>query len=274
MMSKVLDLSNYDYSTFSAECFRNHGVSRVIVNSWDYDISSDMLRKLRSVGIAVDDAYAFLYFGKPWEKREVTNAIRLHREHKLKRIWLDVEARPPHEETWVTPEYRIRVVRDCVNLIRSEGVEPCIYTGRWYWVPYMNNTREFSSLKLWHSEYGRNDGTMSPVRYVDYGGWHRVSVHQYTSQLYLCGRNRDANYWYIEEDDMTKEDFIQALRTDKQFRDQIVSIIADEVPVHIELDPRKKSTWQRVLGVLGTGSDRMNVVIEKLKSIGRELSTL
>jgi hypothetical protein len=273
-MGIVLDLSNYDYISFSPQCLKSNGVSRVIVNSWDYGISSNMLRRLREVGIYVDDAYAFLYFGKPWEKREVENAIRLHKEYGLKRIWLDVEARPPHEEAWVTPGYRIRVVRDCVNMIRLEGVEPGIYTGRWYWVQYMNNTREFSGLKLWHSEYGRNDGTLPPIRYVDYGGWHVVSVHQYTSQFYLCGRHRDANYWYIEEDDMTKEEFLNTLRNDKAFRDQVVAIVADELPVHIELDSRKKNTWQRVLGILSTGNDKMNAVIEKLKSIGRELSAL
>lgn len=249
----VLDISNHDYTTFSAECFRNSGVERVIVNAWEYQISRDMIQKCRAVGIKAEDIYAFLYFGLPHELREVHNALRLAEElGGIKRIWLDVEARPPHEAEGMNPYRRIAVVTKAVEMVWRGGVQPGIYTGQWYWVPYMANTTIFSKLPLWLSYYGKNDGTQTPIRQTSFGGWTRVAVHQYTSRLWVCGRHRDANYWFIDtenskEDDMTPAELIEALKNDKRLRDALVAMVVEDTPIHLEIDAKKRRSWVKSL---------------------------
>jgi len=251
-MGLVLDVSNYDRPTFNAECLRGAGVERVIIGCWDIEATRWMLREARRVGIKAEDLYAFLYFGWPHERREVEHALRLAREEGgIKRVWLDVEARPPHETWNMNPFERARIVRECVQQVREAGLQPGIYTGRWYWVPYMGNTTEFASLPLWHSYYGRNDGTQPPIREVDFGGWKTAAAHQYTSNLEVCGRRRDANYWWVEEegDDAMADaqDVLRELRSNKALRDAFVAMLVEEGPIHLEMDAQKRQAWAKAV---------------------------
>jgi len=260
----VLDVSNHDFSTFSEYCFRDNGVERLIIGCWDFDVTRSMLRRARTVGILVEDLYAYLYFGLPHEGREVENALRLAREEGgIRRIWLDVEATGQWEAPGMTPPQRISAVRGYVNRITSVGIEPGIYTGRWYWPTYMANTTEFSHLKLWHAEYGPNSEPAPPIRQVSYGGWKEVSVHQYTSMYFLCGRRRDANYWWIsdtgkspfeEEDPMSILDKVrndptfakalaEALVSHKEARNAI-GTTAKDLPVHLAMDSAARASFE------------------------------
>ena len=260
-MGIVLDISNHDYSTFDPTCFARAGVERVIVNAWAPSISIDMIRRCRAVGIICEDIYCFLYFGLSHERVEVHNALNIARQvGGIKRIWLDVEARPPHEREGMTPEGRIAAVRECVRMIEQAGYRPGIYTGLWYWVPYMGNTTEFAHLPLWYANYGDNSGNRPPIRGVNFGGWKTVAVHQYTSNLPVCGRRRDANYWMLnegKEEHMTPQEIVNAILNDNDARNALIAAIMADGPIHLELDAAKQEAWQRVL------LSRLNEVLQR-----------
>lgn len=211
----VLDLSNHDFSTFDPACLKAAGVERVIVGSWDLAITTSIVMQCRNAGIVVEDLYCFLYYGLPWEQREVDNAISIIKGHGgIKRVWLDCEAHftaasgdLDTEAQGMTAARRIAITRNAEARVITAGVEPGIYTGRYWWRDKMADTTTFAHRKLWHAEYGPNSNPTAPVTVVDYGGWTAPSVHQYTSTVVVCGRNRDHNYWFIPEDEVTREEY-------------------------------------------------------------------
>lgn len=204
MTGIVLDVSNHDLSTFDANCLRASGVERIIIGCWDYTATETILKRARAAGIVVEDLYAYLYYGLGYEQREVTNALSLARQYGgIRRIWADCEAVRPHEAPSMTPSGRIQATWRAVNAISSAGVQPGIYTYRPYWRNQMANTTEFRHLPLWFANYGTNDpnNPIQPIREVDFGGWRTLAAHQYSSTIVRCGRVRDHNYWYLDEDD-------------------------------------------------------------------------
>ena len=192
----VLDLSNYDADTLDVACMKAAGVTGVILGCQRALVARQMADKLQAGGLPIIGVYAFLYLGID-STGQAGNAIDIAHEYGVRRVWLDVESTGASERAGITPAERIAEVANCVAMLRSAELEPGIYTGRWYWVPYMENTAMFSDLPLWHSEYPA-DG--HEVRAVNYGGWTNVAIHQYTSTLPVCGRNRDANYVFVEDD--------------------------------------------------------------------------
>lgn len=206
----VLDISNHDYSTFAPQCFADNGVTRAIVGCWERELSEDMVRRNRAVGIASEDLYAYLYYGQPWERRELDNALSIAAElGGIERIWLDCEADPPNEAVGMTPGQRVARTMSAARTVELAGIEADIYTYEPYWLTKMANTTAFSDRKLWLANYGWNDpaAPRPPITTVNFGGWATVSAHQYSSTIWLCGRRRDHNYWFLEEDDeMSEED--------------------------------------------------------------------
>jgi hypothetical protein len=92
--------------------------------------------------------------------------------------------------------------------VEEAGLQAGIYTGAYWWPSKMGNSSEFSALglPLWLANYGSNDpdNPRSPITEVDFGGWTKVAVHQYSSKIPACGRDvRDHNYWFLEEETMT-----------------------------------------------------------------------
>lgn len=219
----VLDLSNYDFQTFDAQCLKDAGVERIIFGCWNQGQTLGMLRGARSVGIAAEDFYTFVYYGLSWEQREVDNALYLAAtEGGIKRIWIDCEATftdwPGDLDTeapGMTPGRRVALTQATVERIRAAGLQPCIYTGGWWWPSKMANSTAFADLPLWVSDYGTNnpDYPRPPVREVAFGGWTTVAAHQYSSSIVVCGRERDHNYWFMEEEmtDPRVDEILKAL---------------------------------------------------------------
>lgn len=206
----VLDISRYDYNTFDEECFKANGVTGVILASFKEAEMNVLASRCRRHDIPVLGVYGFIYFGSPFgETRDTLAAIRIAQEYGINRVWLDCETDGlPNGFTDAhapTPSERINAIHKCVTLIVGSGLSAGIYTGGWWWPGNTNNSTIFSNMPLWHSDYGRNDGTQPPVTTVNYGGWTKVAVHQYTSNLPICGRDRDANY-ILEEDDLSATD--------------------------------------------------------------------
>lgn len=204
----VLDVSNYDLSTFDAECMKAEGVTGVIIGCQREQAADIIANRCVVAGLPILGMYAFLYFGIDTLGQTQT-AIQMALDYDVKRVWLDCESTGEHDAA-SGPTQRQDELARCVEAVRDAGLEPGIYTGRWWWPGYMA-TEAFSHLPLWHSEYTVR---FAPVPEVDYGGWTKVAIHQYTSQFWCCGRNRDANYVF-EEDDMTREQVLALL---KEFR--------------------------------------------------------
>lgn len=194
-----LDVSNYDHPTFDAACLRAAGVDRLIVGCQRPALAADMVAKAQTAGIEVIGTYAFLYFGIDF-LGQTDAAIAVAKASGVRRVWLDVEATGQHERAGMSPGVRCAELAECVARVEAAGLEAGIYTGAWYWVPYMKSAA-FAHLPLWHAAYP-TDG--SEVREVAYGGWTKVAIHQYTSGLNVCGRDRDANYVFEDGDEMTE----------------------------------------------------------------------
>lgn len=192
-MGLALDLSNYDYDTFDPECLLGSGVTDLFIGCQRPDLARNMIRRAQAAGLPVRAVYAFLYFGLD-SIGQTMNAVAVARDTGVDWVTLDVESVPPHERAGITPEERIAELRRCVAYVEDSGLKVIIYTGAWYWPSYMANTTEFSAYPLWHAAYPADGRVISQV---SYGGWTDVAIHQYTSQAYICGRNRDANYILI-----------------------------------------------------------------------------
>lgn len=216
MVGKVLDLSNYDAPGFDAQCMAAAGVERVILGCWNQGATLGLMRGARSVGIIVEDLYTFVYYGLSWERREVENALNLARtEGGIKRVWVDCEATftdwPGDLDTetpGMTPAERVAITKAVVAQVEAAGLAVGIYSGAWWWPNKMANSPAFRHLPLWVSDYGTNDpaNPREPLRTVNFGGWTVPAVHQYSSTIPVCGRERDHNYWFLDEEDESMSD--------------------------------------------------------------------
>lgn len=201
----TLDTSNYDDPTFDAACFAANGVKRIIVGAQYEAIANKQVAQAKAAGINVMGVYAFLYFGGGQQAADATRrAIRVAKNHAVPVIWLDAEADMPG--VTVTSAQRNAELDRCVSIVKSEGLTPGIYTGGWWWTP-KHATTVFNHLPLWFSLYGANDGKQKPVRNPGFGGWQTAAIHQYTSNVGLCGRDqRDFNHVWPDAPGLEKED--------------------------------------------------------------------
>lgn len=216
-MTLVLDLSNHDEATFNAKCMATSGVSRVIMGCQMSGLPARrMIPKLRGEGIDVLDVYAFLglhdYYQQP-----TTHAIDVSRQFGISRVWLDAEGddvMTGRIVAGVTPQQRIDHLAECVRMVENAGLSPGIYSAEWFWRPYMNNTHRFGSLPWWLGGPYQS----APISSVAFGGIERVVMHQYTSSMAVCGRGRDANYVFEENDDMgmtpAEREWVEGLAAD------------------------------------------------------------
>lgn len=201
----ILDVSNYDLTTFDAECMKYSGVTGVIIGCQRENAADIMATRCVVAGLPILGVYAFLYFGIDTLGQTQT-AIDVALRHGVGRIWLDCESTGQYDAA-SGPTQRQDELAACCDLVSAAGLDPGIYTGGWWWPGNMDSAA-FSHFPLWHSEYP-NDGHAIPD--VAYGGWTKVAVHQFTSTFWCCGRNRDANYTFEEEDDMTRDEVIALL---------------------------------------------------------------
>lgn len=208
----VLDLSQYDLPTLTTgntKAMADYGVTGAILGVYSPTNAPEEMaaaaERLRDAGISILGFYGLIYFGHPYgETRDVDWAIQLAQRYGVSRVWLDCEIDAFEvgfvNSTAPNPEKRVAAVQRAVDRVQDAGLNAGIYTGSWWWSPKTWNSTAFSHLPLWHAAYPY-DG--QPIRTVNYGGWTDVAIHQYTSSLYVAGRNRDANYVFMEEEDMS-----------------------------------------------------------------------
>lgn len=202
----VCDISNYDMDTFDPVCFKLAGVTGVIIGCQQIAIARKQAKGLIEQAIPIIGLYGFDYFGTIGDAdspgADIGDACDLADELRNLMgwagiIWVDAEidGGPP-----VSPEQRVQEIAECIALIEGRGYRAGIYTGSWWWIPNTGNSQAFAHLPLWHAAYGSNALPIGPITTVDYGGWTNVAIHQFTSRLEICGRGRDANYVFMEND--------------------------------------------------------------------------
>lgn len=232
-MAPVLDLSNHDLSTLDPACFRAAGISRAIIGCWDAPITIQIVQRLRAVGIIVEDLYCEVYNGLSYELREGHNAITVSRAvGGIERVWIAQEVDAQFEAPGQTPASRLAATARMDALLRasSEFEElPGIYTYDFYWRNKVGNALVYAGRRLWNSRPGTNDpnNPIPPIRAVSYGGWTECDIHQYSSTIWLCGRVRDHNYWFIEDDEMgmtpAETAWVQSIANKTQVLEMIVA---------------------------------------------------
>lgn len=192
----VIDLSNFtgEITDAIAECWWQAGIRGAVVGCQNVAIAIQQANVLLAAGFTVE-LYAFMYWGAS-TITEVQKAIRVAVAVGIVgcRIWLDCEAMPPNEASGQTPVTRVKQLTQAVNYVTSNGYQPGIYTGAWYWPTYMGNTTQFNTLPLWHAGYP-DDHSLETT--VNYGGWTAVAMHQFEGSVQLCGATID------EDDDIT-----------------------------------------------------------------------
>ncbi|MGK2898603.1 MAG: hypothetical protein ACSLE9_07930 [Burkholderiaceae bacterium] len=202
----VLDLSHYDLPTFDAQCLYDAGVRRVIIGCYQPSTARRMVLECQAVGIEVTGLYGLVYFGNSpyYVNRDTDNAIAIARELGLPmsiRMCPDAEIDAAGIGVDVPPSYpaqrRQQLLAVCEKL-ESFGYEQVIpYTGKW-WEGHIDDWAPFAHYLFWLAAYG-----VPPVQHATMGG-HPVKLwlHQYTSTRVICGRGRDHNYLFEEDDDM------------------------------------------------------------------------
>jgi hypothetical protein len=202
----VVDLSNYDWDTFDAKAFYDAGVRRAIVGSQQPPLSGPMVDALRSEGIDIIATYDLPYFGSDDTTRgPVSRAVEFAAKYRIPHVWVDAEidanqTNVPEWQDIPTPSVAQRQAefRWCMDLVRKNVANHGIYTNGSWWTPNMGGSTEWSDSPLWLAAYGVGGAAIDPIDGVDFGGWARPYMHQYTSIYSINERGRDMSYLFAE----------------------------------------------------------------------------
>ena len=197
-----------------AECMRASGIHTVIVATGPGGYGLMALQQAEmahAVGLRVE-AYVFLEFESDpeWWVREAV--MRLEQAPYVARWWLDIED-IDHGKDWSVQHRREYADAAIMALDAMTGMYSGVYTGGWFWRPYMGDWRTFANENrpLWNSYY---DG-YADVDGLPYGGWDAmdVAIEQYQGTTDVCGQSVDLNYMWIEPEvpDVEDENLLLAL---------------------------------------------------------------
>ncbi len=207
----VLDFSNYTGLSPDVASLKAAGWDGVILGTQNPSVTRRQWEACNLEGFHVDSLYVFVY----WEgddQRRILEALTLANQYDLK-VWLDCEWTKtgwPGTGTWApTPEQIIPLIRHYKGMLGEFYAG--IYTGKWWWEPYVGNTTEFSADPLWHAAYQ----TLKPNfdDFKPYGGWSRPNIWQYSSNG-TQGVNADLNVEEVVEPPVPPAPWITAINTE------------------------------------------------------------
>lgn len=202
--SLVVDLSNYDWDTFDAKAFYAAGVRRAIVGSQQPSLSGQMVEALRDEGIKVIATYDLPYFGSDDTTRgPIERAVAFAAQYSIPHVWVDAEidanqTNVPEWQSIPTPSVSQRQseFRWCMDLVKTHAPAHGIYTNGSWWTPNMGGSVEWCDSPLWLATYGVAGAAIDPIQDVDFGGWTKAALHQYTSTWQVNDRGRDCSYLF------------------------------------------------------------------------------
>lgn len=200
-----VDMSRWggELTAEEATAMKAAGIATVIVASGPGGYGL-MARQQGETAVAAGlrlEAYTYLEFESDpewWVRQALVRLDGL----PVARWWMDVED-TDHGRDW-TPEQRIAYVQSALDAFASAGAFAHIYSGGWYWRPYMGNTDVFArqGRQLWNAWY---DGDPD-IDGLPYGGWTAadVAIEQFEGTSIVCGQSVDKNWVYFreEEEDM------------------------------------------------------------------------
>lgn len=195
----AVDMSRWggELTPSEAACMASQGIHTVIVATGPGGYGLQALQQAEAAsaaGMRVE-AYVFLEFeSEPeWWIRE---ALRRLEGFPVARWWLDIED-TEHGRDWDVAD-RMEYAKRALIAFQDFGIFAHIYTGGWYWRPYMGNTTAFAEQGrlLWNSYYDSDPD----VDGLPYGGWTRetVAIEQFQGTTDLCGQSVDLNAMYID----------------------------------------------------------------------------
>lgn len=191
----AVDMSNHGGALTADEvrAMANAGIDTVIVGTgpgW-YGLQSRQQAESAQAGGMRVEAYTYMEFTSDPEGW-VDAALASVGDTPVRRWWLDVE----DTRATITPQERIALTRRALARFQHHGIFAGIYTGGWYWRPYMANTDAFAKegRPLWNSYY---DGDPD-IDGLPYGGWTEadVAIEQFTGTTTIGGQSVDSNYIY------------------------------------------------------------------------------
>lgn len=194
-----VDMSRWggELTPSEAACMAAQGVHTVIVATGPggYGLLALQQAEAASAAGMRVEAYVFLEFESEPEWW-VQQALWRLEDFPVARWWLDIED-TEHGRDWHWSRRRAYAQRALEEFGRS-GIFAHIYTGGWYWRPYMGDWLGPASegRLLWNSYY---DGDPD-VEGLPYGGWTKetVAIEQYQGTTDLCGQSVDLNAMYID----------------------------------------------------------------------------
>lgn len=232
-------------------CVKAAGIESIIVGCQVLSIARAQIKAAQAIDLRVDATYAFLWDEETPSMR-TAEAITGARFAGVNVVWLDVEDGRLMPASWAQ---RFADVTACVQQVRDAGLTPGIYTGGPFWQGLMANTDAFKGLPLWFAAY-YNDRRL--IEEVDFGGWTKCAIHQYASDIMVCGENVDHNHVWTpvgQEDVLTKEEKEQ-LDSLIAWREQVMTQLYDHdigptIDAYVEDNEKQVLTLQNINRRLG-----------------------
>jgi len=176
-MIRAADISNYQNDITQAQlaCWKELGWEHLIVrgsleDQRKRDIAHRQLDMGAEAGLTLA-VYVWAYPSVDDPAEVAADAVREYGRHQPLVYWLDME------ETGYagTPNANITWLHRALAAFDALGVRAGVYTGAWWWGPYMGMTTGFSERPLWDAAYNGNPSLGNP----GYGGWEQRRGHQY-----------------------------------------------------------------------------------------------
>lgn len=210
VLRKAFDFSNWTRVPTPADIAEllALGYNTAIVGaSFDPQLARDQITVLVAAGFRIE-VYAWLRH--PWRPDLLQNAVDACAGFPVERFWLDVE--DADDATGKTPAQLAFDVEAALAYLRARLIiEIGIYTGSWFWDPYMETTDTFG-CRLWLANYVVVPDITWILNRLP-GGWTpgTLAIWQWANHLGGTTFNADDNL-ILEEDDMTPDETAAAIR--------------------------------------------------------------
>lgn len=184
---RVADVSNYDYNIDHqqadpdawVQAFKDAGIEGVIIGSQNMAMARWQAAGCRDRAMPIVATYA---------EPDVDGAIHLARENSARTVCIVIEPGGIQD---------INEVRAAVAKVRAAGMLPALYGNRGDVLATTGGAAEFTAIPLWLASYYDDHRVISNVDW-----WPTLWGHQFTSTMFIAGKNRDVSEVFQEEDDM------------------------------------------------------------------------
>lgn len=138
-------------------------------------VTHQQLDTLIAHGKMAIDAYVYLWHGALGVTERNARLLDGYQPW-LRNYWLDVED-AGHAGSVRQNCDDVNTGMALLDMLSGHAHDRCgIYTGAWYWQPFMGDWTAYSDHPLWTADY---DGVPDPTVFHRYGGWTECAVKQF-----------------------------------------------------------------------------------------------